>query len=121
VSFPAPVGTVPGDRDLLFLALHNLLVNAVKFTGPGDTIEVRAREDGDQVVVEVADTGIGIPAEELGGVWDELARGSAARGTPGMGLGLALVRAVVARHGGTVWMQSRPGHGTVVGMRLPVT
>jgi two-component system OmpR family sensor kinase len=116
---PWPLGTVPGDRDLLFLALHNLLVNAVKFTRPGDTIEVRARDEGEQVVVEVADTGIGIPDDEVGQIWEELARGSAARGTPGMGLGLALVRVVVSRHDGTVWVRSRAGHGTVIGARLP--
>jgi two-component system OmpR family sensor kinase len=60
---PWPLGTVPGDRDLLFLAIHNLVVNAVKFSQPGDRIELRAREDSDGVVVEVADTGIGIPGE----------------------------------------------------------
>jgi two-component system OmpR family sensor kinase len=116
---PWPLGTVPGDRDLLFLALHNLLANALKFTAPGDTIEVRARDEGDQVVVEVADTGIGIPDDEVDDVWQELARGTAARGTTGMGLGLAMVRVVVARHDGGVWVRSRVGHGTVVGLRLP--
>ncbi|MGH9214454.1 MAG: sensor histidine kinase [Acidimicrobiales bacterium] len=116
---PWPLGTVPGDRDLLFLALHNLLVNAVKFTRPGDAIEVRARDEDDQVVVEVADTGVGIPDHEVDQIWEELARGSAARGTPGMGLGLALVRVVVSRHNGNVWVRSRAGQGTVVGVRLP--
>jgi two-component system OmpR family sensor kinase len=116
---PWPLGTVPGDRDLLFLALHNLVVNAVKFTRPGDTIEIRARDDGPDVVVEVADTGVGIPDEEVTHIWEELSRGSAATGTPGMGLGLALVRVVVARHGGQVSARSRLGHGTVIGVSLP--
>ena len=116
---PWPLGTVPGDRDLLFLALHNLVVNAVKFTKAGDTIELRARDDGEQVVVEVADTGIGIPDDEVAYIWEELARGSAATGTPGMGLGLAMVRVVVARHGGTVSVRSREGYGTVIGVELP--
>jgi two-component system OmpR family sensor kinase len=120
-SAPWPLGTVPGDHDLLFIAVHNLLVNAVKFTQPGDTIEVRARDDGEQVVIEVADTGIGIPDHEVGQVWAELARGSAARGTPGMGLGLAMVRGIASRHGGDVWLRSRSGSGTVVGMGLPAT
>jgi two-component system OmpR family sensor kinase len=116
---PWPLGTVPGDQDLLFLAVHNLVANAVKFTQPGDTVEIRARDDDAQVVVEVADTGVGIPDQEIPDIWDELARGSAARGTPGMGLGLALVRVVVARHGGRVWVRSRLGRGTVVGVSLP--
>jgi two-component system OmpR family sensor kinase len=118
---PWPLGTIPGDRDLLFLAVHNLLVNAVKFSQPGDRIEVRARDEGDHVLVEVADTGIGIPPEEVDHIWGDLARGSAAAGTPGSGLGLALARVVVARHGGSVHVRSRVGDGTVVGLRLPAS
>jgi two-component system OmpR family sensor kinase len=116
---PWPLGTIPGDRDLLFLAIHNLLGNALKFSNPGDRIELRAREDGDQAVVEVADTGIGIPVDEVDQVWDELARGTAAAGTPGSGLGLALARVIVARHGGSVSLRSRAGNGTLVGFPLP--
>jgi two-component system, OmpR family, sensor kinase len=82
---------------------------------------VRAHDDQRDVVVEVADTGIGVPSEELDQVWDELSRGRAARGTAGMGLGLAMVRAVVVRHGGTVMLRSREDHGTNVIVRLPAT
>ena len=117
---PWPVPDILGDWDLLFLATYNLLDNALKFTRPGDTIEVRASEDGTCVVIEVADTGPGIPKEEVPRVWEELYRGQGARGVPGSGLGLALVRAIVERHGGQVTLRSRPGQGTVVTMRLPV-
>jgi two-component system, OmpR family, sensor kinase len=116
---PWPLPPVRGDADLLFLALHNLVANAVKFTRPGDTIEIRAAEEDDMVLVEVADTGPGIPPEELDEVWEELARGRAARGVPGTGLGLALVRTIVARHGGDARLRSRVGQGTVVSVRLP--
>jgi two-component system OmpR family sensor kinase len=116
---PWPVPDVPGDRDLLFLATYNLLDNAIKFTRPGDTVEVRAVEDRTHVTVEVADTGPGIPREELPRVWEELYRGQGAHGVPGSGLGLALVRAIVERHGGQVTLRSRTGQGTVVTMRLP--
>jgi two-component system OmpR family sensor kinase len=68
----------------------------------------------------VADTGPGIPEDETPRVWDELHRGRAARGIPGSGLGLALVRAIVERHGGQVTIRSRLGQGTVVRVRLPV-
>ena len=92
---PWPLPPVQGDRDLLLLALHNLIDNALKFTRPGDTIEVRAFEDGSFIVIEVADTGPGIPEEELPHVWEELYRGDHARGVPGSGLGLPLVRAIM--------------------------
>ena len=117
---PWPVPDISGDWDLLFLATYNLMDNALKFTRPGDTLEVRASDDGAFVVIQVADTGPGIPAQELPRVWEELYRGQGARGVPGSGLGLALVRAIVERHGGQVTLRSRAGQGTVVTMRLPV-
>jgi two-component system OmpR family sensor kinase len=117
---PWPLPEVAGDYDLLVLATHNLLNNAVKFTKPGDTVEVRAFEDGSTVVVEVADTGPGIPEDEISHVWQELYRGKGARGVPGSGLGLALVRAIIERHGGQVSVRSRVGRGTVVTIRLPL-
>lgn len=117
---PWPLPTVSGDWDLLFLALHNLLENAIKFTKAGDTIELRAFEDNAEVVIEVADTGPGIPDEEVDQVWDELYRGQGARGVQGSGLGLALVRAIIQRHGGQVSLRSRSGQGTVFTVRLPV-
>jgi two-component system OmpR family sensor kinase len=117
---PWPLPPVRGDRDLLLLALHNLIDNALKFTRPGDTIEVRAFEDGSFVVIEVADTGPGIPAEELPHVWEELYRGDQARGVPGSGLGLPLVRAISDQHRGQIVMRSLVDHGTVITLRLPV-
>jgi two-component system OmpR family sensor kinase len=116
---PWPLPPLAGDRDLLFIAMQNLAANAVKFTAPGDTVEVRASEDADAVLIEVADTGIGIPADEIDQVWQELARGRRARSLPGTGIGLALVRVIVARHGGQVAIRSRDGQGTVVSVRLP--
>jgi two-component system OmpR family sensor kinase len=116
---PWPLPVISGDWDLVFLAVYNLLENAIKFTQPGETVEIRAREDGRFVVVEVADTGPGIEAEELPHVWEELYRGKGGRGVPGSGLGLALVKAVAERHGGGVNLHSRAGHGTVVSLQLP--
>jgi len=117
---PWPLPPVPGDRDLLFLAIYNLLENALKYTAVPDAIELRAREDGRFVTVEVADTGPGIAAADQPYIWEELYRGEAARGAPGSGLGLALVQAIVARHGGEVALSSRPGQGTLVILRLPI-
>lgn len=117
---PWPLPIISADWDLLFLAIHNLLDNALKFTRPGDTVEVRAFEDGAVVVLEVADTGPGIPEPEITHIWEELYRGQGARGIPGSGLGLALVRAIAERHGGQVVLRSRLGQGTVITMRLPM-
>jgi two-component system OmpR family sensor kinase len=116
---PWPLPEVDGDWDLLFLAVYNLVSNARKFTAPGDAIELRAFEDGREVVVEVADTGPGVSEAEQALVWEELYRAEAARGIPGSGLGLALVRTIVARHGGNATLRSREGQGTVVTVRLP--
>ena len=116
---PWPLPPVAGDRDLLFLALHNLVDNALKFSRPDDTIEIRAFEDGSSVVIEVADTGPGIDEDELCHLGEELYRGSAARSVEGSGLGLALVQAIVAHHQGTVAIRSRLGQGTVVTLRFP--
>lgn len=116
---PWPLPEVEGDPDLLLLAIHNLLDNAIKFTCPGDTIEVRAFDDGRDVVIEIADTGPGIPEVEMDLVWEELYRGEQARGLPGSGLGLPLVRAIIEQHGGSVGLRSRPNQGTVFSVRLP--
>ena len=117
---PWPLPLIEGDRDLLFVAVQNLAGNAIKFSAPGDTVEIRASEDGEELLIEVADTGIGIPADEIDQVWDELARGRAARSLPGTGIGLALVRVITARHGGRVAIRSRQGQGTVVSLWLPL-
>ncbi|HAV78597.1 MAG TPA: hypothetical protein DCX53_14710 [Anaerolineae bacterium] len=116
---PWSLPEVRGDEDLLYLALRNVLGNAVKFTQPNESIQVRAFEDTSHIVVEVADEGSGIPDEELPYVTEELYRGKNARGTPGSGLGLALVSAIVERHGGRVSVRSRINQGTVVALRLP--
>lgn len=118
---PWPLPKVQGDPDLLFLAVHNLVSNALKFSTNGDMVEVRASEQSNSVLIEVADTGCGIPVEEAPFIWDELYRGQGARGTPGSGLGLTLVRAIVERHHGQVEMRSRMGQGSLFVIRLPVT
>ncbi len=117
---PWPLPAISGDWDLIFLAMYNLLDNAVKFCQPGATIEVRGREDGRFVMIEVADTGPGIETAELPHVWEELYRGQHGRTVPGSGLGLAMVRAVVERHGGVISVESKVDQGTVVTVRLPV-
>jgi len=116
---PWPISPIIGDRDLLGLAFYNLADNALKFTAPENSIEIRAMEDGHSLLVEIADTGPGIPPEDLPRIFEELYRGTNARGFEGSGLGLALVQRVITRHGGTVLVRSRPGMGSVFTVRLP--
>jgi two-component system OmpR family sensor kinase len=118
---PSPFPCVVGDRDLLVLAMYNLVENALKFTAVDEPVEIRALEDGRSVYVEVADSGPGIPSEDLPKIFEELYRGSNARGVEGSGLGLALVHRIVTLHGGQIIVRSRQGdsHGTVFTVRLP--
>lgn len=118
---PSPFPLVTGDRDLLLLALYNLVENALKFTSVDEPVEVRALEDGKAVLVEVADSGPGIASEDLPKIFEELYRGANARGVEGSGLGLALVHRIVSLHGGQLSVRSRQENprGTVFTIRLP--
>jgi len=119
---PAPPPPVLGDRDLLGLGLYNLLDNALKFTVQNEAVEVRVRDNGRAVVVEVADSGSGIPSEEQGRVFEELYRGENARGVEGSGLGLSFVKRIAELHGGELSLRSQQDseHGTILTVRLPV-
>jgi two-component system, OmpR family, sensor kinase len=115
---PWPVPQLDADLDLLSLAIDNVLGNAVKYSASGP-IEVRLREDSGRVVLEVADSGRGVPAADLPSVFDELARAQNARDVSGSGIGLTLVATILRRHGGDVSIRSAEGSGTVVTLRLP--
>ena len=120
---PTPPPPVMGDRDLLGLGLYNLLDNALKFTVQNEAIEVRVRENGREVVIEMADSGPGIPIEEQQKVFEELYRGENALSVEGSGLGLAFVRRIVTLHHGELTLRSQQDeqHGTIFSVRLPAT
>lgn len=113
---------VTGDRDMLGLAVYNLLDNALKYSKPVDAVEVRVREDGRGLFIEVANGGAGIPLQEHGRIFEDLYRGDNARETEGSGLGLALARRIIQLHGGEISLRSDPnqGRGTIFAIRLPV-
>ncbi len=116
-SGPLPVNA---DRARLTQALANLLDNAVKYTPSGGQVRVVvAGGTAREVVVEVSDTGVGIPADELPRIWDRLFRGDRSRSERGLGLGLSLVRAIVEAHSGRVEVRSRPGEGSTFTIHLP--
>lgn len=106
------------DEDLLSLAIHNLLDNSFKYTRPGDAVQLILRADH-ELYIEVADTGEGIAAGDLPHIWEELYRGEQREESSGSGIGLALVKAIVERHGGAVSVQSSPGEGTTVSLQVP--
>lgn len=112
---------VPGDRDALTDALVNLLANAQRHTGPDGRIAIVARRDGASVSIAVVDDGEGIPADMLDSVFDRFTRADAARTRDrgGAGLGLAITRAYVEAHGGTIAVTSEHGHGATFTVRLP--
>jgi two-component system, OmpR family, sensor kinase len=117
---PWPVSPVAGDRELLVLAFRNLVENALKFAAASDRVEVRAGENGQTAVVEIADSGPGIPSEEQSLIFENLYRSPNARGIPGSGLGLPLVQRVITLHGGEVSLRSRPQAGTLFIVSLPL-
>ena len=99
---------VLGDRDMLGLAFYNLIDNALKFTTPDDAIEVRIRDDGRSLFIEVADSGVGIPLQEQERIFEDLYRGENAAEIEGSGLGLPLARRIVILHGGEIVLRSDP-------------
>jgi signal transduction histidine kinase len=116
-------GSLPldADADRLRQVLDCLVSNALKFTPAGGTVTVTASNRGDTLRVEVADTGIGIPQEEIGQLFSRFYRASTAtrRAIPGTGLGLVIARAIVKGHGGTISLESREREGTRVTVSLP--
>ncbi|MFI7547442.1 ATP-binding protein [Actinoplanes sp. NPDC049599] len=111
---------VHADPDRLHQAITNLLANAARYCRPGDRVTVRGHRSGEFAVLEVADTGPGIPADELPHVFQRLWRGARARTVAGSGIGLAVVRELVNAHGGTVSAASPTGGGTTITIRLPL-
>lgn len=114
---PAPVH---GDAERLRQVVVNLLSNALRHTPPGGRIDVRTRIDGDRVVLEVADTGPGIAAEDLPHVFERFYRGRGAEQGSGSGIGLAVVAELVAAHGGAVEAANRSEGGARFTVRLPL-
>jgi signal transduction histidine kinase len=117
---PGPV-VVRGDPDRLVQVLSNLIMNAAKFTPPGGTIAVELSTAGNCAVITVRDTGIGIAPEKIHCVFDLFSQAHGTAGNDGLGIGLALVRGLVQRHGGTVIAESEgEGRGSCFTVRLPL-
>ncbi len=116
-SLPA---TIHGDSKLLFHAFSNLIANAVKYSGSGSPIELRACQEGENLVVRVTDYGIGIPERDQEHLFERYYRGANATGIVGTGVGLHFVSMVVMLHHGDVSADSVEGVGSTFSVRLPV-
>jgi signal transduction histidine kinase len=107
------------DPDLLQVALHNLLVNALRYSPPKSLITLVCKGEAERVIFIVSDEGPGIGLEEQEHVFASYVRGSKSKDTTGAGLGLYLVKRVVDLHGGTVTLRSQPGQGAKFCIDLP--
>jgi signal transduction histidine kinase len=101
--------------------ITNLLLNSIKYTPEKGSVRVRVKDEGENVLVEISDTGIGIPEKEIDKVFDEFYRASNARKVErdGTGLGLSIAKQTIERHGGRIWAESRKGEGTKIIFTLP--
>lgn len=120
VDVPDGLG-LRADPTLLRRALHNLLGNALRHTPAGGTVSLRARAEGAELILEVADTGEGIPTEALARLGQRFHRPdpSRSRASGGLGLGLAIVRGILKLHGGRLELESAEGQGTLARLRFP--
>jgi two-component system sensor histidine kinase KdpD len=121
VDCPEPLPAVDADPDAVDRILKNLVSNAIKYSPPGSCVRVRARPAAGGVEVAVEDEGEGIGPDELARVFEPYYRApGAARAVPGAGLGLAVVKALVDAHGGTIRAESGPERGTRMAFVLPI-
>ena len=112
---------VRGDRDRLKQLFLNIVENAIKYTPPPGNVRVELRHSDREAVVVIQDTGVGIGTGDLPRVFERFYRADPARSRDpgGSGLGLSIARWVAAEHGGSIGLDSRPGEGTIVSIRLP--
>jgi signal transduction histidine kinase len=117
-----PLPEVIADRPQLVRVVDNLVANAVKFTPDGGSVRLTARRGGDSAVVEVADTGLGIPHAEQAKLFKRFFRGTNAveKAIPGSGLGLAISKVIAEAHGGTIQVESTAGVGSTFRLVLPL-
>jgi signal transduction histidine kinase len=120
-SIPSELPTLEIDPDRLAQAVANVVSNAIKYTPSGGTVSVEVGTDETQMYIRVADTGVGIPADELEYIFRPFYRGRTARRFPqGMGLGLSIAHDLVIAHGGRLKVESTPGQGSRFTVWLPL-
>ncbi|MNK75702.1 Non-motile and phage-resistance protein [compost metagenome] len=120
LPIPDDFPLVEVDAMRIIQVLVNLVGNAVKFTDPGGSVEVGARQVGNEVQVYVTDTGIGIPIDEQKRLFERFTQAENIKRYGGTGLGLAISRELIALHGGRIWVESTPQKGATFTFTLPI-
>jgi PAS domain S-box-containing protein len=122
LDVPAGLPLIFGDKEMLTVVVKNLVSNAIKFSPEGGQVSVTARSEGDALVIDVVDHGMGIPKEDLSLLFTKFYRSKLAReaGIRGTGLGLVLAKEAVEMHEGTIEVESELGSGTRFSVALPV-
>ncbi len=112
-----------GDEQQFSWVVSNLVSNALRYTEPGGRVEIRASRENGVILVQVADTGRGIPEDQLGTIFDKFVQVKASQiATPGsVGLGLAIAKEIVELHGGSIWAESELDRGSTFSFRLPLS
>jgi len=121
-DLPPKLPVIQGDRQKFEVALHNLIGNAIKYTPTGGAVSVSVREDADMLLIEVADTGIGIGEDEIERIFERFYRANdpLVSDETGTGLGLTLAREVARLHGGDIVVESDPGNGSKFSLTVPL-
>jgi PAS domain S-box-containing protein len=121
IDVPDNLPEVSADEERVLQVFENLLSNAVKFSPQGGEVRIAISDIGHSLQVDVTDQGIGIPQEEHPKIWRRFYQidGSATRSFNGLGLGLTIVKQVVEKHNGRVWVSSKPGQGSTFSFLLP--
>lgn len=119
IDIPPGLLLVSADFGLIEQVLVNLLDNAVKYSPKDTAISLRVFRERDEIQVEVADRGPGLPAEDVRRVFEKFSRSDAVRHISGTGLGLSICRGFIEAHGGRIWAANRPGGGAVFAFTLP--
>ena len=120
VDIPSGITRALADKERVEQVLVNLLHNAIKFTHSGGRINCVAKIEGDDILVSVVDTGIGIPADDLPRIFERFYKADKARTGGGTGLGLAIAKHIVEAHDGRIWAESIEGKGSTFTFTLPV-
>jgi signal transduction histidine kinase len=110
---------ISGDRNRLLQAIANVLDNAIKYTPQNGSVDIAVSLRDADVVIDIRDSGIGIPPQDLGKIWDRFFRGDKSRTKRGLGLGLSLAKAVILAHKGAIKVFSNQGKGTHVSVQFP--